>query len=114
MHAQWKGAGTPSSDPGQHGASVGRLVAAVTKPKPITCIQAIIYAPEPAGQLPWRRSLKSLNNMPITPKISILVAISMLGLFSAGLLAGYLMQKEMINSRVEQTRAIVEIAKNFA
>ncbi|WFT92889.1 methyl-accepting chemotaxis protein [Bradyrhizobium barranii] len=58
--------------------------------------------------------MKSLNNMPITPKISILVAISMLGLFSAGLLAGYLMQKEMINSRVEQTRAIVEIAKNFA
>jgi methyl-accepting chemotaxis protein len=58
--------------------------------------------------------LKLLNNLPITPKISILVAISMLGLFSAGLLAGYLMQKEMINSRVEQTHAIVDIAKNLA
>lgn len=58
--------------------------------------------------------MKPLNNLPITPKISILVAISILGLFSAGLLAAYLMQKEMINSRVEQTRAIVDIAKNFA
>jgi methyl-accepting chemotaxis protein len=67
-----------------------------------------------AALLPRRRSLKLLNNLPITPKISILVAISMLGLFSAGLLAGYLMQKEMINSRVEQTHAIVDIAKNLA
>lgn len=71
-------------------------------------------APVPVGQLPWRRSLKLLNNLPITPKISILVAISMLGLCSAGLLAGYLMQKEMVNSRVEQTHAIVDIAKNLA
>ncbi|MDA9440611.1 chemotaxis protein [Bradyrhizobium sp. CCBAU 51745] len=58
--------------------------------------------------------MKLLNNLPITPKISILVAVSMLGLSFAGLLAGYLMQKEMINSRVEQTRAIVDIAKNVA
>jgi hypothetical protein len=76
------------------------------------CIQAIGLCS--FGYLPRRRSSKQLNNLPITPKISILVAVSMLGLFSAGLLAGYLMQKEMINSRVEQTCAITDIAKNLA
>lgn len=58
--------------------------------------------------------MRLLNNLPITPKIGILVAISMMGLFSAGLLAGHLMQKEMVNARVEQTRAIVDLAKNLA
>lgn len=66
------------------------------------------------GQLSWGSSLKLLDHLPITPKIGILVAVSMLGLCSAGLLAGYSMRQEMINSRVEQTLAIVDIARNLA
>lgn len=58
--------------------------------------------------------MKLLDHLPITPKIGILVAVSMLGLCSAGLLAGYSMRQEMINSRVEQTLAIVDIARNLA
>ena len=55
-----------------------------------------------------------LTNLTITPKLGILVGVTLLGLCAAGALAGYLMQREMLNARVEQTKAIVEIARNMA
>ena len=55
-----------------------------------------------------------LNNLTITPKLGILVGVTLLGLCVAGVLAGYLMKQEMLNARMEQTHAIVEIARNTA
>ena len=55
-----------------------------------------------------------LTNLKITPKLGILVGVTLLGLCVAGVLAGYLMQREMLNARVEQTRAIVDMARNMA
>jgi methyl-accepting chemotaxis protein len=56
----------------------------------------------------------NLTNLKITPKLGILVGVTLLGLCAAGVLAGYLMQREMLNGRVEQTRAIVDMARNMA
>ncbi len=55
-----------------------------------------------------------LTNLTITPKLGILVGVTLFGLCIAGALAGYLMQREMLNARIEQTKAIVETAKNMA
>ena len=55
-----------------------------------------------------------LNNLTITPKLGILVGVTLLGLCTAGVLAGYLMQREMLNARIDQTHAIVEMARNMA
>jgi methyl-accepting chemotaxis protein len=55
-----------------------------------------------------------LTNLKITPKLGILVGVTLLGLCVAGILAGYLMQREMLNARIEQTKSIVEMAKNMA
>ena len=55
-----------------------------------------------------------LTNLKITPKLGILVGVTLLGLCAAGLLAGYLMQREMLNARIEQTKAIVDMARNMA
>ncbi len=55
-----------------------------------------------------------LNNLKITPKLVILVGVTLMGLCVAGVLAGYLMQREMLNSRIDQARAIVELARNMA
>ena len=55
-----------------------------------------------------------LTNLKITPKLGILVAVTLLGLCVAGILAGYLMQREMFSARDEQTRAIVEMGRNLA
>jgi methyl-accepting chemotaxis protein len=55
-----------------------------------------------------------LTNLKITPKLGILVGVALLGLCIAGVLAGYLMQREMLNARIEQTKSIVEMAKNMA
>jgi methyl-accepting chemotaxis protein len=55
-----------------------------------------------------------LNNLRITPKLGILVAATLLGLCAAGVLAGLLMQREMLEARIEQTKAIVESARNMA
>ena len=55
-----------------------------------------------------------LTNLTITPKLGILVGVTMLGLCAAGALAGYLMQREMLNARIDQTRAIVETARSMA
>src|SRR6202162_1114949 len=52
--------------------------------------------------------------MTIAPKLGILVGVTLLGLCIAGVLAGYLMQREMLNARVEQTHAIVDMARNMA
>jgi methyl-accepting chemotaxis protein len=55
-----------------------------------------------------------ISNLRITPKLGILVGVTLLGLCAAGILAGMLMQREMLNARIEQTKAIVEIARNMA
>ena len=55
-----------------------------------------------------------LNNLTITPKLGILVGVTLLGLCAAGALAGYLMQQEMLNARIDQVHSIVEIARNMA
>ena len=55
-----------------------------------------------------------LSNLKITPKLGILVGVTLLGLCAAGVLAGYLMQREMLNARIDQTKAIVEMARNMA
>jgi methyl-accepting chemotaxis protein len=55
-----------------------------------------------------------LTNLKITPKLGILVGVALLGLCIAGILAGYLMQREMLDARIEQTKSIVEMAKNMA
>ncbi len=55
-----------------------------------------------------------LSNLKITPKLGILVGVTLLGLCAAGVLAGYLMQREMLNGRVDQTRTIVDMARNMA
>jgi methyl-accepting chemotaxis protein len=55
-----------------------------------------------------------LTNLTITPKLVILVGVTLLGLCAAGVLAGYLMQREMLNARIDQTKAIVEMGLNMA
>ena len=55
-----------------------------------------------------------LTNMKITPKLGILVGVTLLGLCAAGVLAGYLMQREMLDARLDQTKAIVEMGLNMA
>ena len=55
-----------------------------------------------------------LTNLTITPKLGILVGVTLFGLCAAGVLAGYLMQREMFNSRIDQTHAIVEMGRNLA
>ena len=55
-----------------------------------------------------------LKNLTITPKLGILVGITLLGLCLAGVLAGYLMQREMINARVDQLKAVVEMGRTTA
>ncbi len=55
-----------------------------------------------------------LNNLKIAPKLGILVGVAMLGLCVSGALSAYLMRQEMFNSRFEQTRAIVDMARSMA
>jgi methyl-accepting chemotaxis protein len=55
-----------------------------------------------------------LTNLKITPKLGILVGMTLLGLCAAGVLAAVLMQREMLNARIDQTRAIVEMGLNMA
>ena len=55
-----------------------------------------------------------LNNIRIAPKLWIVVGVALLGLAAAGTFAGNLMQREMVNARIEQCRAIVETARNIA
>jgi methyl-accepting chemotaxis protein len=55
-----------------------------------------------------------LTNLKITPKLGILVGVTLLGLCIAGTLAGYLMQREMLNARIDQTKSMVEMVRNMA
>ena len=55
-----------------------------------------------------------LTNLTITPKLGILVGVTLLGLCIAGALAGYLMQREMLEARIDQVRSIVAVARNMA
>ena len=55
-----------------------------------------------------------LNNLTITPKLGILLGVTLFGLCIAGALAGYLMQLEMFNARLDQVRSIVDVARNMA
>src|SRR5260221_13772916 len=61
-----------------------------------------------------RRSPVKLTNLTITPKLVILVGVTLLGLCTAGILAGYLMQREMMNAKTDQLHAIVDMARNMA
>src|SRR6266849_4262840 len=54
------------------------------------------------------------SNLKITPKLGILVGVTLLGLCAAGFLAGYLMQREMLNAKTEQLHVIVDMARNMA
>src|SRR5665647_2625041 len=62
---------------------------------------------------PRRRPVK-LTNLTITPKLGILVGVTLFGLCAAGALAGYLMQREMLAARIDQVRSIVDVARNMA
>jgi methyl-accepting chemotaxis protein len=55
-----------------------------------------------------------LKNLKITPKLGILVGVTLLGLCVAGVLAGYLMQREMLDARIGQMKAVVDIGVNMA
>jgi methyl-accepting chemotaxis protein len=55
-----------------------------------------------------------LRNMTIAPKLGILVGATLLGLCATCGIAFVLMQQEMFNARVDQTKAIVSMAKNMA
>src|SRR6187549_2790321 len=67
----------------------------------------------PTLPFPGEATMK-LTNLAITPKLGILVGVTLLGLCAAGVLAGYLMQREMLNARIDQTKAIVEMGLNLA
>ncbi|WP_420131242.1 methyl-accepting chemotaxis protein [Rhodopseudomonas sp.] len=54
------------------------------------------------------------SNLRITPKLGIIVAAAMAGLAIAGLFAASTLKKEMLEARVDQTKAIVESALNMA
>lgn len=55
-----------------------------------------------------------LSNLKIAPKLGILVGVTLFGLCISGVLAGYLMKREMVNARIDQTKAIVDLARNYA
>ena len=40
--------------------------------------------------------------------------MTLLGLCVAGALAGYLMQREMLNARIDQAKAVVDMGRNMA
>lgn len=55
-----------------------------------------------------------LSNLKIAPKLGILVGVTLFGLCISGILAGYLMKQEMVNARIDQAKAIVELGRNYA
>jgi methyl-accepting chemotaxis protein len=55
-----------------------------------------------------------LNNLKIAPKLGILLGVTLLGLSAAGILAGHLVQREMMAARMEQIHATVDAARNMA
>src|SRR6202051_3318340 len=69
--------------------------------------------PSIAAPLPRRHPVK-LTNLTIAPKLGILVGVTLFGLCIAGALAGYLMQREMLNARLDQVHTVVDMARNMA
>jgi methyl-accepting chemotaxis protein len=63
----------------------------------------------PIAPAPFGEAAVKLNNLKITPKIGILVGVASFGLCVAGVLAGYLMQQQMLNARIDQTKAIKQV-----
>ena len=55
-----------------------------------------------------------LSNLKITPKLGILVGVTLLGLCVAGILAGYLMQQRDAQRADRSDQAIVDMARNMA
>jgi methyl-accepting chemotaxis protein len=55
-----------------------------------------------------------ISNLRITPKLGILVAMAILGLAVAGAFAASMLKQEMLDARIDQTRAIVDSAVNLA
>ena len=55
-----------------------------------------------------------LSNLKIAPKLGILVGVTLFGLCISGVLAAYLMKQEMVDARIDQAKAIVEMARNYA
>ncbi len=55
-----------------------------------------------------------LNNLKIAPKLAIVVGVAMIGLCISGAFASYLMQREMMNAKVEQIRSIVDMTRSMA
>jgi methyl-accepting chemotaxis protein len=55
-----------------------------------------------------------LNNLKIAPKLGMLVSATLFGLCVASAVASYLMQREMLNARIDQVHAIVDMARNMA
>ncbi|MEW6643182.1 MAG: methyl-accepting chemotaxis protein [Pseudomonadota bacterium] len=58
--------------------------------------------------------MKLFENLPIAAKLGGLVVIALLGLGAAGVEATRLMSDVILNDRMEQTHAIVDVAKNVA
>lgn len=58
--------------------------------------------------------MKLLKNLPITPKIGIIVGVAVIGLCVAGAFAAMMMKRELYSARMDQTKAIVEMARNMA
>jgi methyl-accepting chemotaxis protein len=54
------------------------------------------------------------SNLRITPKLGLLVGGTLVGLCLAGVLAGAMMKREMLNARFEQVKAISEMGRNLA
>jgi methyl-accepting chemotaxis protein len=54
------------------------------------------------------------RNLRIAPRLGILVAVAMLGLAVAGLFAASILKQEMLEARIDQTKAIVDSAVNMA
>jgi len=55
-----------------------------------------------------------LTNLKIAPKLAIVVMVALLGLCVSGVLSFSLMKSELYNARVDQTKAIVSVARNMA
>jgi methyl-accepting chemotaxis protein len=55
-----------------------------------------------------------LTNLEIAPKLGILVGVALVGLCISGVFAGYLMKGVLYNARVDQTKALVGMARNMA
>jgi methyl-accepting chemotaxis protein len=54
------------------------------------------------------------NNLKITSKLLTLVSVTIVGLCVAGVLAAYVVKREMLAERTEQLKAMIEVGRNAA